>query len=43
MMAGSCESETLLLMFKRWKKLEEDFLKSTEFDEEEQYDISKLP
>jgi hypothetical protein len=37
-----CEAETLLLMFKRWKKIEEDFLiKSPEG--QERYDISKLP
>jgi len=34
-MMVSCESETLLLMFKRWKKLEEDFLMSNEFEDEE--------
>jgi hypothetical protein len=29
-------------MYKRWKKIEEDFMKVTETGEE-QYDISKLP
>jgi hypothetical protein len=37
-----CQAETLLLMYKRWKKIEEDFMKVTETGEE-QYDISKLP
>ena len=30
-------------MFKRWKKIEEDFYKTKHGDQEEKYDISKLP
>lgn len=37
-----CEAETLLLMFKRWKKIEEDFLIKGP-DGQDLYDISKLP
>ena len=33
-----CESETLLMMFKRWKKIEEDFNSKND----DVYDISKL-
>ena len=39
----SCEAESLLQMFKRWKKIEEDFYKKKDSDSEETYDISKLP
>ena len=37
-----CDAENLLLMFKRWKKIEEDFL-TKDTNGEEAYDISKLP
>ena len=33
-----CEGEQLLLMFKRWRKLEKDFKKR-----DDTYDISKIP
>ena len=38
-----CQAETLLLMFKRWKKIEEDFLCDDEGGQASIYDISKLP
>jgi len=41
--SADCECETHLLMFKRWKKIEEDFFKKNKETGEEIYDISKLP
>ena len=38
-----CESETPLLMFKRWKKIEEDMVKQKREDGSCLYDMSKLP
>ena len=37
-----CDAENNLLMFKRWKKIKEDFLKHDD-DGQIHYDISKLP
>jgi len=36
-----CEKESLLMMFKRWKKIEEDFYVGK--DENNIFDLSKLP
>jgi inositol-hexakisphosphate/diphosphoinositol-pentakisphosphate 1-kinase len=39
---AGCENETLLMMYKRWKKIELDFV-STEKSGKISFDISKLP
>jgi hypothetical protein len=41
--SSGCESETLLMMFKRWKKIEEDFYKKKKDQDQGVFDISKLP